>query len=155
MGTTTPPGRPLSEVLGDYWPEVAAFFQERNWPDTKLGNAAAAIQSHMPMILAALERDASATVSSEGQAERTRLVFDAKEHWRQRAERAENRWQIVNKLREQEGAGITFVCDNPDFNELPNCVVTWCAPDGAEADFRGATIDECLEAALRYAKGLR
>lgn len=44
----------LAEILENGRKEIAAFFQERNWPDTKLGNAASAIDYRMKQILAAL-----------------------------------------------------------------------------------------------------
>lgn len=51
----------VAEKLEDGWKEIAAFFQERNWPDTKLGNAASTIDWNMPVILNLLRTGAVST----------------------------------------------------------------------------------------------
>ena len=32
-------------------------------------------------------------------------------------------WDYIRKLTEQEAYAVTIVHDNPDFNNLPNCIV--------------------------------
>lgn len=44
----------LAEHLERGWPLIRAFLAERNWPDTKLGNAAAMINEDVAEIIAAL-----------------------------------------------------------------------------------------------------
>lgn len=41
----------LAEHLERGWPAIREFFAERNWPDTKLGNAAAMINEDVPQLI--------------------------------------------------------------------------------------------------------
>lgn len=55
-------------------------------------------------------------------------------------------WRIVEQLRAAEGNSVRIICDNPDFNSQPNCIV-WCCGDWTDwhdEQFAGATIDEAL-----------
>jgi hypothetical protein len=65
------------------------------------------------------------------------------------AQRALRMMELLNELRQGEGAMVTFCCDNPDFNGLPNCCVMvsdfWT--DWEEREFRADTIEQCLFAA--------
>lgn len=47
--------KPLSEVFEEAWPEIAKWFAERNWPDTKFGNAASMLNGRASEILAVLK----------------------------------------------------------------------------------------------------
>lgn len=57
----------------------------------------------------------------------------------------------LDRLREPEGASVTFHHDNPDHNGLPNCCVTvsddWTGWE--DRDFRADTLAECLATAER------
>lgn len=57
---------------------------------------------------------------------------------------------IINILRSDEGNCVTFVCDNPDFNGMPNSqvVVNGAWTDWQDRTFTGATPFEALGAAL-------
>lgn len=59
-------------------------------------------------------------------------------------------WAHAEKLREEEGAQVTFVCDNPEFNDMPNCCVFVTASwtNDKEQDFRGETVLDCLQKAI-------
>lgn len=64
------------------------------------------------------------------------------------------RWDGVIPLIEQilaeEGASVTFVCSNPDFNGLPNEAVTVLqGEDWQEVTYRADTLADCLRAALQ------
>lgn len=64
-----------------------------------------------------------------------------------------HRWKGVIPLIEQitveEGANVTFVCANPDFNGLPNEAVTvFQGEDWQEVTYRADTLADCLRAAL-------
>ena len=64
-----------------------------------------------------------------------------------------HRWKGVIPLIEQitveEGASVTFVCANPDFNGLPNEAVTvFQGEDWQEVTYRDDTLADCLRAAL-------
>jgi hypothetical protein len=53
-GLATPAASaPSGEVaeMQQAWKIVAAFFESRNWPDTKLGNAASYLQARLPALL--------------------------------------------------------------------------------------------------------
>jgi hypothetical protein len=41
----------LAEQLEQHWPLIRDFFAERNWPDSKLGDAAACINSNVADML--------------------------------------------------------------------------------------------------------
>lgn len=34
--------------------------------------------------------------------------------------------RLINLLRAEEGDSVTILCDNPDFNEQPNCAIECC-----------------------------
>lgn len=58
-------------------------------------------------------------------------------------------WSIVEQLRAPEGAQVTLICDNPDFNEQPNSAVEiiddWTGWKATR--FQGESILECLRGA--------
>jgi hypothetical protein len=56
----------------------------------------------------------------------------------------------IDRLREQEGNSVTIVCDNPDFNGLPNAAVEVCADwtDWKAERFTGESVSLALSAAL-------
>lgn len=58
-------------------------------------------------------------------------------------------WLIVEELRANEGASVEILCDNPDFNGQPNCVVVlyddWT--HWKEQRFGADTVLEALRAA--------
>lgn len=56
----------------------------------------------------------------------------------------------LNRLRANEGASVTFICDNPDFNGQPNCAieVTDSWTDWEPRRFAAETIAECLKLAV-------
>ena len=57
-------------------------------------------------------------------------------------------WNLVESLRAVEGHSVTLLCDNPDFNEQPNCVeVTGDWTDWQERRFVGETILDALREA--------
>ncbi len=58
-------------------------------------------------------------------------------------------WALVEALREAEGNTVTLVCDNPDFNGQPNCLVECCG-DWTNYEthrFPGDTMMDALKAA--------
>jgi len=56
---------------------------------------------------------------------------------------------LVEQITAEEGASVTFVCGNPDFNGLPNEAVTvFRGEDWQEETYRADTLAECLRAAL-------
>lgn len=66
---------------------------------------------------------------------------------------AAKRWEgvipLVEQITAEEGATVTFVCPNPDFNGLPNEVVTVNrGPDWQDTEYRGDTLADCLRAAI-------
>lgn len=60
-------------------------------------------------------------------------------------------WSIAEQLREPEGAEVTLLCDNPDFNGQPNNVIEICDSWTGWTPRRitGDTMLDCLRAALR------
>lgn len=64
---------------------------------------------------------------------------------------------LIDQLREPEGDSVSLVCDNPDFNGLPNCCVIvnggWTGY--YDVEFRCDTLVACLEAAVASAAGTR
>ncbi len=61
----------------------------------------------------------------------------------------EAEWLLIDKLRESEGASVTILCDNPDFNGQPNCAIEVYAEwTGWRCErFTGDTVFACLVAA--------
>ena len=56
---------------------------------------------------------------------------------------------LIDRVISEEGACITLTGSNPDFNGLPNEVITVVrGPAWEEETFRGDTLTECLEKAL-------
>lgn len=59
-------------------------------------------------------------------------------------------WSIVEQLRAPEGAEVTLLCDNPDFNGQPNCAIEivdhWT--QWTTRRFTGDTMLDTLRAAL-------
>jgi hypothetical protein len=57
----------------------------------------------------------------------------------------------LNRLRDNEGATVTFICDNPDFNSGPDRVVIvndqWTNHE--DRRFGGATLLDAISAAER------
>lgn len=57
---------------------------------------------------------------------------------------------MINELRAEEGSSVTIVCDNPDFNDLPDravdCSGEWT--NGSEERFGGDTLAQALAAAV-------
>lgn len=49
----------VSEAWETCWPIVAEFFASRNWPDTKLGNAASELNGRAPEISKLLKKEAA------------------------------------------------------------------------------------------------
>ena len=62
---------------------------------------------------------------------------------------------LVDQITAEEGASVTFTGPNPDFNDLPNEVVSVCnhATGWVPEYFRADTLADCLRAALA-AKGM-
>jgi hypothetical protein len=86
----------------------------------------------------------------------TKLLARAFHDWRdcgQRLRRFEDAYQImtlVDRLREKEGAAVTIVCDNPDFNGQPDRAISVCDDwtNWEERTFRGKFLITCLQDAL-------
>lgn len=64
-------------------------------------------------------------------------------------------WAVVGPLVDQlrhvaEGAEVTLCHDNPDFNDLPNCVIYAANPatKWEQRSYRADTVEEALRAAL-------
>lgn len=57
---------------------------------------------------------------------------------------------LIDALRAEEGATLTFVCDNPDFNGQPNCLII-CAGSWTDWKDRHFPADTIIDA-LRLAK---
>src|SRR5258708_16438633 len=58
-------------------------------------------------------------------------------------------WKIIEALRAPEGAEVTMICDNPDFNGQPNSAIEVC-DDWTGWDtkrFTGDTVLDALRAA--------
>jgi hypothetical protein len=58
--------------------------------------------------------------------------------------------EVINELRSDEGSSVTIMCDNPDFNGAPDCMVE-CAgewTDWQPRRFYGDTLDQALAGAL-------
>ncbi len=64
---------------------------------------------------------------------------------------ARNITRMLNALREEEGATVTFCCDNPDFNGLPDRCIYCNASftNWQDLDFRADTLEQCLSMALQ------
>jgi len=62
-------------------------------------------------------------------------------------------WRLIENLRAPEGHSITLLCNNPDFNGQPNCVIEVCAEwtNWEPKRFTGDTILIALIAADRAA----
>lgn len=58
-------------------------------------------------------------------------------------------WNIIEALRTPEGAEVTLICDNPDFNSQPNSAIEVCDDwTGWETKrFGGDTVLDALRAA--------
>jgi hypothetical protein len=66
---------------------------------------------------------------------------------------AEKRWfgvsRLVDEILSEEGATVTFSGPNPDFNGLPNEVITVVrGPAWTDETFRGDTLVDCLNQAI-------
>ena len=56
---------------------------------------------------------------------------------------------LVEHITGEEGATVTFTHGNPDFNDLPDEVVTVMrGPKWEDEQWRGKTLRECLQAAV-------
>lgn len=69
------------------------------------------------------------------------------------AAQGRDRWagviELVEQITAEEGASVTFVCANPDFNGLPNEAVTVMqGEDWQEVTYRGDTLAACLQQAI-------
>lgn len=58
--------------------------------------------------------------------------------------------EAINTLRQLEGDAVTILCDNPDFNGLPNNAILCCGEwtNWVERRFAGDSIYECLKLAI-------
>lgn len=54
-------------------------------------------------------------------------------------------WKIIEALRSPEGAEVTLICDNPDFNGQPNSAIEVC-DDWTGWDTKRFTGDTVLDA---------
>lgn len=56
---------------------------------------------------------------------------------------------LINELREDEGNAVTICCDNPDFNDQPNCKILVCGEhtNWQDQEYTGDTLYECLSKA--------
>lgn len=61
-------------------------------------------------------------------------------------------WDYIRKMTEQEAYSVTIVSDNPDFNDLPNCLVFLNGDCTFYQDkrFHGETRIEALQEAYEY-----
>lgn len=61
---------------------------------------------------------------------------------------------MIEELTEPEAHSVTLHADNPDFNGLPNCVVSVCGDytEWEEKEFRADTLEDCLAPALAEMK---
>lgn len=58
---------------------------------------------------------------------------------------------LVEKITAEEGASVTFVGPNPDFNGLPGeAIIVTCGPHWKESFYRADTLADCLRAALTH-----
>jgi|SRR5579871_688227 len=70
---------------------------------------------------------------------------------------ATEKWALVDALREEEGASVTLICDNPDFigpDAKVTCAGSWT--NWEEREFTGGHVLEALKsakAAMDAAKG--
>lgn len=64
---------------------------------------------------------------------------------------AESILSLLNELREGEGDTVTLMCDNPDFNGLPDRAVECCGhwTDWHTERFQADTLHECLWLAVK------
>lgn len=64
-------------------------------------------------------------------------------------------WAIIEQLRAPEGASVTLICDNPDFDMGANSAVEvndyWTGHENVR--FEGDTVLEALRVALKASKG--
>lgn len=67
------------------------------------------------------------------------------------AKRWEGVIERVEAITAEEGASVSFICPNPDFNGLPNEAVMVCssATNWDEITYRADTLAECLDLHLR------
>ncbi|PTQ12927.1 hypothetical protein CLG96_01940 [Sphingomonas oleivorans] len=67
-----------------------------------------------------------------------------------RVKAAEEFTSLINALRADEGDAVMILCDNPDFNGLPNSAIEcnggWT--DWRDRRFAGDTLIDCLRAAV-------
>lgn len=65
----------------------------------------------------------------------------------------------LDLLRADEGDSVTIICDNPDFNDLPDCAIDCCGQWTAWGTIRftGSCLRECLEKAVadKFPTGVR
>lgn len=59
-------------------------------------------------------------------------------------------WHLIEKLRADEGSTVEIACDNPDFNDRPNSLISVCGfwTEWQERKFTGDTVHACLVAAV-------
>jgi hypothetical protein len=75
-------------------------------------------------------------------------LAEAIEEWNKRA-KPDPRLALIEALRADEGSSVVLLCDNPDFNGMPNNAIevngAWT--DWKDVRFMGDTILDCLEQA--------
>lgn len=62
---------------------------------------------------------------------------------------ARETFELIDELRDGAAHSVEIVCDNDDFNGLPNCMILVCGDwtNWDDCEFRGETVLECLRAA--------
>lgn len=58
--------------------------------------------------------------------------------------------EYINELRANEGATVVLCCDNPDFNGMPDCIITVCDhwTGWTDKQFGGKNLEQALEKAV-------